>query len=265
MEMTFIYIDAPDIDLKNFSLDDFYTVTKELDDDDSITDIARDRAKRCTEHKMSNFKGKIINQFVYLSLNPIKGQNFYDSMLNYYFNEKNEVIFLDIFDNVKHNWKLKELKNLKEKGHIRNDISVVYIYVPKGMGAAAGAGSFLEVIINNLSNIMFQVFLALAVDYVKDNLKNLQYKLKYKDIQKIAEYWVNKQGIRSSRQLREFIINKGNWELNELAINLNISQEYAMILLESLGYELKDNQFVPSYSEEAIRRRKIWEEREKLQ
>ncbi|EGO8753641.1 hypothetical protein EA440_09915, partial [Enterococcus faecalis] len=110
MEMTFIYIDAPDIDLKNFSLDDFYTVTKELDDDDSITDIARDIAKRCTEHKMSNFKGKIINQFVYLSLNPIKGQNFYDSMLNYYFNEKNEVIFLDIFDNVKHNWKLKELK-----------------------------------------------------------------------------------------------------------------------------------------------------------
>ncbi|EHZ5363992.1 hypothetical protein K6B91_001669, partial [Enterococcus faecalis] len=91
MEMTFIYIDAPDIDLKNFSLDDFYTVTKELDDDDSITDIARDIAKRCTEHKMSNFKGKIINQFVYLSLNPIKGQNFYDSMLNYYFNEKNEV------------------------------------------------------------------------------------------------------------------------------------------------------------------------------
>ena len=154
---------------------------------------------------MSNFKGKIINQFVYLSLNPIKGQNFYDSMLNYYFNEKNEVIFLDIFDNVKHNWKLKELKNLKEKGHIRNDISVVYIYVPKGMGAAAGAGSFLEVIINNLSNIMFQVFLALAVDYVKDNLKNLQYKLKYKDIQKIAEYWVNKQGIRSSRQLRSFL------------------------------------------------------------
>ncbi|MGH2195938.1 hypothetical protein, partial [Enterococcus faecalis] len=25
MEMTFIYIDAPNIDLKNFSLDDFYT------------------------------------------------------------------------------------------------------------------------------------------------------------------------------------------------------------------------------------------------
>ncbi|XKQ12619.1 hypothetical protein ACHLPM_01050 [Enterococcus faecalis] len=73
------------------------------------------------------------------------------------------------------------------------------------MGAAAGAGSFLEVIINNLSNIMFQVFLALAVDYVKDNLKNLQYKLKYKDIQKIAEYWVNKQGIRSSRQLRSLL------------------------------------------------------------
>ena len=51
---------------------------------------------------------------------------------------KNEVIFLDIFDNVKHNWKLKELKNLKEKGHIRNDISVVYIYVPKGMGQRQG-------------------------------------------------------------------------------------------------------------------------------
>ncbi|MGH2183160.1 hypothetical protein ACQ10C_16510, partial [Enterococcus faecalis] len=60
-------------------------------------------AKRCTEQKISNFKRKIINQFVYLSLNPIKGQNFYDSMVNYYFNEKNEVIFLNISDNVKHN------------------------------------------------------------------------------------------------------------------------------------------------------------------
>jgi hypothetical protein len=37
---------------------------------------------------------------------------------------------------------------------------------------------------------MFQVFLALAVDYVKDNLKNLQYKLKYKDIQKIIVFLV---------------------------------------------------------------------------
>ena len=57
---------------------------------------------------------------------------------------KNEVIFLDIFDNVKHNWKLKELKNLKEKGHIRNDISVVYIYVPKGMGQRQGQVLFLK-------------------------------------------------------------------------------------------------------------------------
>ena len=58
MEMTFIYIDAPDIDLKILVWMIFYTVTKELDDDDSITDIARDIAKRCTEHKMSNFKGR---------------------------------------------------------------------------------------------------------------------------------------------------------------------------------------------------------------
>ncbi|MGC3657928.1 hypothetical protein ACPTG7_14825, partial [Enterococcus faecalis] len=64
---------------------------------------------------------------------------------------------------------------MKEKGQFRNDICVVYIYVPNGMGAAAGAGagSILEVILNNLSNIMFQDFFALAVDYVKDNLMNL--------------------------------------------------------------------------------------------
>ena len=71
---------------------------------------------------------------------------------------KNEVIFLDIFDNVKHNWKLKRIKEFEGKRTYKKRYFCRIYICTKRYGAAAGAGSFLEVIINNLSNIMFQVF-----------------------------------------------------------------------------------------------------------
>ena len=79
-------------------------------------------------------------------------------------------------------------------------------------------------------------------------------------IQRVANQWV-KQGLRGGRQLRLFIVNKGNWRLDELARCLSISQEDAMSLLISLGYELKDNQYIPCYSEEAVQNRRRWEKR----
>ena len=49
--------------------------------------------------------------------------------------------------------------------------------------------------------------------------------------------------------------------LDELARCLSISQEDAMSLLISLGYELKDNQYIPCYSEEAVQNRRRWEKK----
>lgn len=149
---------------------------------------------------------------------------------------------------------------MKHNGHIKSDISIVYVAVPQGLGAG-----YYEETIKILTFLLFEGFKELLVSSGKSALRASIIKIKNRDIQKIAEQWVKKQGLRAARQLRLFIVNKGNWELNELAINLNITQEQAMLLLESLGFELRGNQYIPSYSEEAIQRRLDWEKRENLQ
>lgn len=261
MEVTFIYLDTPYRDLTECNVSDSYTVKKELVDDDSVTDIAKGVAKDYINRNLGHFGGIEEDIPVILFFNPVDGQDLYSTNPDYYFNERDNVIFFDFNEKITHNWTLEELKKLKYNKHIKNDISVVYVAVPQGIGA----GFLEEQIISFIESFIFERFMDLLGSGAKSTIKSAIYKIKNRDIQRVAEQWVRNQGLRSAKQLRQFIINKGNWELNELANNLNISQEYAMVLLESLGYELSNNKFIPSYSEEAIQRRRSWEEREKLQ
>ncbi len=261
MEVTFIYLDTPCRDLNESNITDLYTVKKELADDDSVTDMAKEVAKDYINCNLGHVRETERDISVILFFKPVDGQDIYSTTPDYYFNERDEVIFFDFNEKIKHNWTLKELKKLKYKEHIKNDISVVYVAIPQGIGA----GFLEEQIILSIKSFIFERFMGMLVSGAKSTLKSRISKIKNKDIQKIAEQWVKKQGLRSARQLRLFIINKGNWELSELAINVNITQEQAMLLLESLGFELQGNQYIPSYSEKAIQRRLEWEKRENLQ
>ncbi|WP_154081027.1 hypothetical protein [Enterococcus faecalis] len=150
---------------------------------------------------------------------------------------------------------------MKQAGHIKNDISVIYIFVPQGLG---GPGPFSELAVNFITQFLSDLLSGVAVDYVNNKIKNTFTKKVNKEMQLIAMYWIKNQGMNSPQQLRTFITEKGNWELKELATNLNISQEFAMELLISLGYELSGDRYIPSYTEEAIQHRKKWEDTETL-
>ena len=240
MEITFIYIGNPKVDLKESNLAEFYTVKKELANNDSITEAAKDIVKSYNKQKRDYLESQDKDRSVFLSFNPIEGQTLYTSYPDYYFNEKNEVIFLDLVGKANHNWTLKELKNMK-------------LNFP------------VDHIIEELSKFIVSVLEPVFVELAIKGGRHIATKGKKRHIQRVANQWVKKQGLRGGRQLRLFIVNKGNWRLDELARCLSISQEDAMSLLISLGYELKDNQYIPCYSEEAVQNRRRWEKKENLQ
>lgn len=260
MEVTFVFLDSPYNDLSKCNITDSLTVKKDLADDDSVTDIAKVIAKKYSKCKQGNNESSE-DVPVILFFNPVDGQDLYSTSPDYYFNEKNEVIFLDFYEKFTHNWKLKDFKKMKNSGHIKNDISLVYIAVAQGLGAVDG----YEELIKILTSFLLGLFQNFLISSAEGTIRTAILKIKNKDIQKVTEQWVNVQGLRATRKLRLFIVKKGNWELKELAINLNTTQEMAMLLLESLGYELQGNQYMPSYSKEAIQRRLDWERRENLE
>lgn len=44
---------------------------------------------------------------LFFFFNPVEGQDFYNTTPDYYFDEKNEVIFFDSNEKFTHNWTLK--------------------------------------------------------------------------------------------------------------------------------------------------------------
>ncbi|NBJ47222.1 hypothetical protein C6N01_13525 [Enterococcus faecalis] len=261
MKITFICDAEPDLNSNKFNIDNAYKIVREVSDSDSVTEIAKEVIVEYNNSMNGRFKGITKQIPVGLCFNPESGQKYYETFPDFYFNKKNEVVFFNFSDKLEYNWSLKELKNMKRAGHIKNDISVIYIFVPQGIG---GPGPFTEFAVNFLTQFLSGLLSEVAVDYVNNKIKNAFTKKETKEIQRIANYWVKNQGVHSPQQLRTFITKKGNWELKELATNLNISQEFAMKLLICLGYEFSDNQFIPSYTEEATQHRKKWEDTETL-
>ncbi|HAZ1132154.1 TPA: hypothetical protein J0V01_002732 [Enterococcus faecium] len=261
MKITFICDAEIDLNSHKFITDNAYTTVREVSDYDSVTDIAREIIVEFNNNINGEFKGITKEMPVGLFFNPESGQKFSETFPDFYFNDKNEVVFLDTIEKLKYNWSLKELTNMKRAGHIKNDISVIYIFIPHGIG---GTGQITEIIVNFFIQTLSAVLAGAAVNFIdKDNkIPKILTRKEKEQIQKIASYWVKNQGMESPEQLRTFITKKGNWELKELATNLNIPQEFAMKLLISLGYELSGNKFIPSYTDDAIQHRKIWEETE---
>ena len=87
MEITFIYIGNPKVDLKESNLAEFYTV-KKLANNDSITEAAKDIVKSYNKQKRDYLESQDKDRSVFLSFNPIEGQTLYTSYPDYYFNEK---------------------------------------------------------------------------------------------------------------------------------------------------------------------------------
>lgn len=257
MKINFIYGSFYDYDSKKFVSENVYKVTREVNEKESLKDIAIEIALEAGENGFHVDDGlKDLNQ-IFLNFSQITDEDPLNNFPNYYFNDKEEVIFFEGLEKYEYNWTLEELNWMKQKGYIKNDISTIYIILPQfgGAGDAGGLQLIQDLFFNHLLDLTIGYGLSLTVVGGKKVISG--YKLR--KIRKIAKYWVHEGSFRHIWQLKKFIIQKGNWEIEELSQKLRIDQEFSQILLVSLGYELQGNIYIPSYSDKAIQARKYWD------
>lgn len=260
MKINFIYGAFYNYDSKKLVSENTYQVAREVNDNESLKDIAIEIALEAGEKGFYVYDGlKELNK-IFLSFHPIAGEDFLNNFPNYYFNDKEEVIFFKDLEKFEYNWTLEELNRLKQKGYIKNDISTIYIILPQfgGVGDAGG----LEVIKDLFFNHLLDLFIGYGISFTIEKGKKIIPNHKLKRIRKIADIWVEEGAIRNIWQLKNFVTQKGNWEIGELSQSLRIDQEFSQILLISLGYELQGNIYIPSYSVKAIQARKEWDRTE---
>lgn len=171
--------------------------------------------------------------------------------------ENGEIYFFERYAYLDYSWTLKEFQELFDNGYIKGNKEEIHFVVPEGRGSLGI--SFLP-LIEQLS-IVIEVGNFGIKSYIFVKNKIIRF-LQNRKIRKIAIHWERENGIHHIAQLREFISLKGSWKLNEVEKRLKLSQEYATKLLDALGLECHKDIWVPSYSEDAIKKRKRWEETE---
>jgi predicted XRE-type DNA-binding protein len=174
-----------------------------------------------------------------------------------YLMENGEVHFLTFYESLRKDWTLEELDELNSKELLIGNIDTVYIAYPIGLG---GGPHF------DLANILITAIISVIAEegvkgLAKLTIKNAKNLFIRNEIKKIVEKWIKFNGISDAKQIRKFIEKKENWSTQKLAVSLGISERFAMVLLNSVGYELSDNSWFKSYSTDAEIRRKNWIEK----
>ncbi|EOK04983.1 hypothetical protein [Enterococcus faecalis] len=107
MKITFICDAVPDSNSNKFSTENAYKIVREVFDSDSITDIAKEVIVEYNNNMNGRFKGITKETSVALCFNPESGQKYYETFPDFYFNNKNEVVFFNFIDILKYNWSLR--------------------------------------------------------------------------------------------------------------------------------------------------------------
>lgn len=259
MKINFIYGAIYDNDSKEFKYDNTYKITKDVDEDESIKNVAINIAIEAAKKGGYYNDGMLKIDKIFLNFPQMHDENPISNFPDYYFDEKGEVRFFINYEKLEYDWTLREIKSMQHQGYIANDISTIYINFPQ----LGGAGDpTLNTIIEIFTSHLLDIAIGYGITYSIVKGKKIVETYKLKEIREIASYWVEHDSMRNIRQLKDFVTNKGNWQLQELSLKLRITEEYAQMLLLSLGYELKENKFIPSYSAKAIQARKEWDESE---
>lgn len=170
----------------------------------------------------------------------------------FYLTEDEQIIFMTYYESLEKDWTIIEFENLINNGYITGDLDTIYVSIPSGLGG----GWHPEYVVTILTTVS-KIILPLLGTY---SLNKIKKKIFMRKMKKVAKRWVEKHGVRGAKQIREFIDRKGEWQIERLKKSLNIDEEIAVLFLSSLGYELKGNKWEKSYSENAIEKRKKWEE-----
>lgn len=242
--------------------DSIYVVTKDIEVTQSLREVCKeiyldliinegvlDRTGNLEEVELFGLK---------ISLNQKDSEKQF--FPNFRLGNQGEVIFFEGAEMYTYDWNLKELYELHNKGYLKGEKDEI-IFEPPFTGFGA---SFADIPINEILKI-FEIVSDLrtlyagvkwTTSYVSD------YKAK-KEIREVAKNWESDQGIYSVPQLRKFIEEHGPWTIAKLKQALQIKEEFAHLLLYSLGYDPQGDIWVARVSESGLKRYAAWIEGEK--
>lgn len=242
--------------------DSIYVVTKDIEVTQSLREVCKeiyldliinegvlDRTGNLEEVELFGLK---------ISLNQKDSEKQF--FPNFRLGNQGEVIFFEGAEMYTYDWNLKELYELHNKGYLKGEKDEI-IFEPPFTGFGA---SFADIPINEILKI-FEIVsdlrtLYAGVKWITSYVSD--YKAK-KEIREVAKKWESDQGIYSVSQLRKFIEEHGPWTIAKLKQALQIKEEFAHLLLYSLGYDPQEDIWVARVSENGLKRYDAWIEGEK--
>lgn len=233
----------------------FYEAERVLDSNDSIRQASLSVANEAIRQGVVDYSDEVGDEraiAVYVSSEKITdaetGYKESEFGIKYSINKDGTIKVLSGYEPLHYDWKLSELEELISEGYIDGDTTRLIVALPMGLGAAPqDLFDWLGFLANTLQ-VVFATGGALAW---------LRYIIANHRIRKFVKLWQT-NGIKYPEQLREFIDLKGEWKLDEINKRLELTDEYAIKLLEALGFEPKDNSWRLTHSKKSIANRKQW-------
>lgn len=179
------------------------------------------------------------------------------SFPNFRLGSQGEILFFSGINGYLYDWTLKELLELREAGYLKGEKDEIIFESPFiGFGSAS-----ILPLIEDIVTIVEAVGLVYrGLKWGKTYISERELK---KEIILEAHKWEEKQGIYSVPQLRNFIEEHGPWTIGKLKQALQIKEEFACLLLYSLGYDPQGDIWVARVSEDGLKRYTAWIEGEK--
>lgn len=238
-----------------YSYENSIEKTKLIDENESlreqVIEIVNEYVNNTPEEDIKPYFHKLREDFpLEITLEEAVLHQSYSS--HFYVTENKKIVFMTFYESLEKDWTIFEFENLISSGYMEGDTNTVYVSIPSGLGGGWGPDYNLTI----LTTVSKMILPFLGKHFFK-KMNNILFMHKMK---KVAKIWVEKHGVRGAKQIREFIDRKGEWQTEKLKCALDIDEETAVLLLISLGYELKQNYWKKSYSSRAIENRKKWEE-----
>ncbi|WP_404898324.1 hypothetical protein [Lactococcus garvieae] len=241
--------------------DSLYVVTKDIEVTQSLREVCKeiysdliinegvlDRTGNLEEIELFGLK---------MSLNQKDSEKQF--FPNFRLGNQGEVIFFEGIEMYTYDWNLKELYELHNMGYLKGEKDEIIFEPPfTGFGAPIA-----DIPINEILQV-FEIAFDLQALYrgIKRTKSFVSdYKAK-KEIREVAKKWESVQGIYSVPQLRKFIEEHGPWTIAKLKQALQIKEEFAHLLLYSLGYDPRGDIWVARVNNDGLKRYESWIEGE---
>lgn len=239
---------------------------KEIDKEQSIREICLDISNELVETgkiKQSPEITKIPREKLELFIN-IKNKDQYFETPKLYFQENDQVFFLEPYKELVYDWRYGDFEKLHQYGYLDGDIKTIVFY-PATMVFGKGCAGLNLLSPETLGLLMDNIdYIGMGIGVLSFSCKKVKSFFKYRKIRAVAKKWQKKNGMIFVYQLRYFVDNGNDWTVKKLKKQLGISKPFAKKLFKRLGYIDVCGTWYKGDDEFSKKRREEWMKNEKI-